>query len=133
MGYMTQRGWVEFDGNDDRFTMDQVLRRLEDLESCNLEDLDDDEVYELEEIQAFVSSNDTPCETHRDAEFIADHAFADYARRIEEECGFHNVDFNGWPYNHIDWDRASEALKSSDYVEVEIFGTTYWYHICYES
>ena len=122
MGYYTTRGYVVFDGDNDRFTMDQVIERIQDLESCNVMDLDDDEIEELEALQAFLSSAETPRETHTETEFIADHAFADHMKDCVCES-----DTSRWPYTHIDWDRACEELKYTDYYEVELMGTIYWY------
>jgi antirestriction protein len=58
------------------------------------------------------------------AQFIADHAFEDYARELAEDIGAIDA-AHGWPLSYIDWEAAADALKM-DYTAVDFLGTTYY-------
>jgi lipid II:glycine glycyltransferase (peptidoglycan interpeptide bridge formation enzyme) len=49
--------------------------------------------------------------------------FTTYARELAEEMT--DISNNTWPFNHIDWEAAADALKM-DYNEIEFDGVIYW-------
>jgi hypothetical protein len=53
---------------------------------------------------------------------IPEDEFASYAEDFAGDVN--GVDMRAWPFNHVDWEAAGNALKS-DYHEVEFDGTTY--------
>lgn len=59
--------------------------------------------------------------------FIDEDDFEDFAREEAEDLhGVSHTKIGDWPFNHIDWKGAAEALKA-DYSSVEYDGTTYLY------
>ena len=54
---------------------------------------------------------------------IAEEDFAEYAEQLADDL--YGVKHH-WPFNHIDWDAAADALKA-DYSTVDYQGTTYLY------
>lgn len=57
--------------------------------------------------------------------FIRDDYFEEYAEDYASDVGALR-DSAQWPYCHIDWKAAAEALQQ-DYTSVEFDGDTYWY------
>lgn len=82
-------------------------------------DFGSDEEEELEELENLESeiSDFRYGET-----MIPEHLFTEYAEQLAEDCGM--KDANRWPFNHIDWDAAVEALKQ-DYTTVTYQGNDY--------
>lgn len=80
-----------------------------------------------EELQRFnelaILANEVGELNLRDANFIADNDFVDYAKEFAEEML--PVSPN-WPYTCIDWDEAARELQM-DYTSVDWEGTTYYY------
>jgi hypothetical protein len=68
-------------------------------------------------------------ENYDEPTMIVDSYFENYAREVAEEFGC--IDTKGncmtdqWPYNCIDWEKASEELQQY-YISVEFDGETYW-------
>jgi len=58
---------------------------------------------------------------------IREDGFEEYAREVASEFahGYENVS-EDWPFCHIDWEAAAEALKQ-DYTEIEFDGDTWLY------
>lgn len=55
---------------------------------------------------------------------FAEHYAEQYAREFASDVA--GMDRSEpWPFNHIDWSAAAEALKT-DYTEVEILGATFY-------
>lgn len=59
------------------------------------------------------------------AALIRDSYFPDYARDLAEDLHGNKVRNAEWPFSHIDWEAAAEALQV-DYTAVEFDGVTYW-------
>jgi hypothetical protein len=59
------------------------------------------------------------------ATLIRDSYFPDYARDLAEDLYGDKVRNAEWPFSHIDWEAAAEALQV-DYTAVEFDGVTYW-------
>ena len=57
--------------------------------------------------------------------FVDEDSFLAYAEYVAESIGAIDDD-TSWPFCHIDWEAAADALKM-DYSSVEFEGTTYWY------
>lgn len=56
-------------------------------------------------------------------QIINDDYFVEYAQQVADDMGLGNMDM--WPFDHIDWESAADALKM-DYTAVEFNGNTYW-------
>lgn len=56
--------------------------------------------------------------------FIRDDYMETYAREKPGDW-FRDYDENRWPFNHIDWEEATEAFKQ-DYTEIDFDGVIYW-------
>ncbi len=55
---------------------------------------------------------------------IRDSYFIEYAEELANEiCDMKST--NAWPFCHIDWEAAADALKQ-DYFSVDFDGVTYW-------
>lgn len=116
----------------DVFDIRDVIARFEALVAIkDTEEFSDEEKTELDDMTAFL---DEVKGTGGDEQwagdwypvtFIRESHFKDYAEELAEEIGAIKRDM-GWPYQYIDWDAASEALKQ-DYSSVDINGDTYWY------
>lgn len=94
----------------------------EELNSLtNAESMDFDECERYDDLTAL--ANEVGELNLRDATFIADDDFREYAMEMEI---VENVDFGTWPYTCIDWDWAANELKH-DYTLVEWEGYAYYY------
>jgi len=74
---------------------------------------------ELEPIQAFLQEFEN---YNNDDTLIHEDYFQTYAQQIAEDCG---GDTREWPFCHIDWEAAAEALQM-DYTCVDFDGETYY-------
>jgi chromosome segregation ATPase len=59
------------------------------------------------------------------ATLVLDSYFEDYARQLAEDIHGGEMRNASWPFDHIDWNAAAEALKA-DYTEIEVDGESYW-------
>ena len=55
---------------------------------------------------------------------INDNYFQEYAQDLADDLGLIQKEMQ-WPHTCIDWEAASEALKS-DYTEIDFDGVTFW-------
>lgn len=60
---------------------------------------------------------------HGESAINEDH-FTEYAQQLAEDIGAISNDTT-WPYCHIDWEAAAEALKI-DYTEIDFGGQAFW-------
>ena len=88
-----------------------------------LNEWDDEYKEELDELYAM---RDEISEWRHGETLIAEEDFAEYAKELADDS--YGVEQH-WPFNHIDWDAAVDALKS-DYSSIEYQGTTYLYRSC---
>jgi hypothetical protein len=56
---------------------------------------------------------------------IRDSYFEDYARSVADDIHGRGMRDQEWPFTHIDWEGAAEALQS-DYTSIYYDGVTYW-------
>lgn len=56
-------------------------------------------------------------------QIINDDYFVEYAQQVADDMGLGNMDM--WPFDHIDWESAADALKM-DYTAVNFGEKTYW-------
>jgi len=105
----------------------EVIERIEEL-GADPDALDDDEREELADLEAFAEE----CEGyapdwHHGETIIADSFFTQYAEQLADDLGLTPNAFNAaeWPFCHIDWDAAADALKQ-DYTEVTLRGVDFW-------
>lgn len=55
---------------------------------------------------------------------IHDDHFQEYAE--EEARSLYDADWDSWPFNLIDWEKAAEELQT-DYSSIDVGNETYWY------
>ena len=94
--------------------LNEATAELEDWQSEYQEELD-----ELNALESEVGDEWMHGET-----LIPADGFADYARDLAEDLHGNAIRDAAWPFDHIDWEAATDDLKS-DYSEVEYQGTTY--------
>lgn len=87
-----------------------------------------DATEEGEELRALLALQDE-AEGYSDwqhgAALIRDSYFEDYARDLAEDLHGNAIRNAEWPYSHIDWEAAADALKQ-DYTCVDFAGVDYW-------
>jgi predicted nuclease with TOPRIM domain len=105
------------DQEEDYYALKDELNDLEgyieDLIQENLVLMDFVDKYE-DEIPEFTDG----------AVLIRDDYFVEYAQQLADDI--YDIEDSRWPFCHIDWDEAAEALQQ-DYAIVEIAGDVYWY------
>ncbi len=79
----------------------------------------DDELKLLRQVNE--QGSDYSSDWSRGVRLIHDNVFTEYVREMIEE----EYDTSKWPYRHIDYDSASEEMKS-DYTVIEADGETYY-------
>lgn len=85
-----------------------------------------DDAEELQDLTAVIETLDGYCPDFRYGEtLIRDTHFEDYAYELAHDV-CQNLNTTDWPYCHIDWAAAAEALKM-DYSCVDIAGYEYWF------
>ena len=85
-----------------------------------LQEWDDEYKEELDELYTM---RDEISEWQHGETLIAEEDFVEYAEQLADDL--YGVKHH-WPFNHIDWDAAADALKA-DYSTVDYQGTTYLY------
>jgi hypothetical protein len=85
--------------------------------------LDDEDGRELASLRTLLHEVEQLTDED-DETLISDAYFEDYARQLAEDVCEMPRDM-GWPYRHIDWESAANALKI-DYSSLEFEGVTYW-------
>lgn len=86
--------------------------------------LDDDELEELAELEAFAKEGEDYCDDwHHGETLIREEYFEEYAQELAEDIGAVNKEAT-WPNNHIDWESAADDLRQ-DYTELDFGGETY--------
>lgn len=97
-----------------------------DAEIASADGVAFEEADELAELVAILADGEQEFE---DWEYgvvlVPEDEFEDHARELAEDLGVTIPD--QWPFRHIDWEAAADALKD-DYSEIEIRGVTYYGH-----
>jgi hypothetical protein len=97
------------------------LDELEETLQNAIDNFSDDEKGELEELEELESEIS---DFSRGETMIPVDDFEDYARELAEDLGVTERNAS-WPYNHIDWEAAAEAL-AQDYTIVSYQGDDYY-------
>lgn len=109
-----------------------VIERLGELET-ELEylregemEVDEDVQEEYDMLRAFADEGEMNCEDWDHGEMLIHESyFTEYAEELAQDLYGADIVDAVWPYNHIDWDEAAEALKQ-DYSELDFGGQTYY-------
>ena len=116
--------------NADTFDSRDVIARIDDLASWEIDDADDPdyemlatESDELDALRAFADEA-AGSEWAYGQGFISDSYFIEYAMEYAEDVGLFDSQA-GWPMYCIDWEHAANELKM-DYSAVELGGVTFW-------
>lgn len=124
---------------DDVIDLRDLCERFEELEEMKEEDEDrnevstrnEDEEAEFVKLGAFLKSLKGYGGDHQwrgdwyPVMLIRDDYFETYAQEFAEDIGAISRDAE-WPYTHIDWEAAAEALQQN-YSSKDWDGVTYWY------
>lgn len=127
---------LEFDSWQENLSPEQISKIRNKYEIPDDEDVSDeqfgweweDEVgSDADELKSLVELREEfDSTTWKDGiTFVKDSYFEEFAEDEADQLGLiENV--NQWPYNCIDWSKASDQLQI-DYSSVEFDGETYWY------
>ena len=115
------------DVTDSRDIITRIERVESDLEQARV---DGDDTADLEaELKALEEFADEASECapdwHYGETIIHEDYFTQYARELSDELSLGDGAMAQWPFTHIDWEAAADALKV-DYSEVEFNGVTYY-------
>jgi hypothetical protein len=114
---------------DDTLDSRDIEARIAELETT-LEEVTGDEAIEaadeLASLDAFrAEACNATDEWRYGAIFIHERYFTEYAEELASDITSYDPRNAAWPFTHIDWDSAAEALKM-DYTEVDFAGHTYY-------
>jgi len=87
--------------------------------------LDEDDAAELAALLALQEEAESAPDWTYGTTLIRDDYFEDHAREMASDLYGKEVDEAYWPFTHIDWTAAADALKM-DYTSVDFDGVTYW-------
>jgi hypothetical protein len=122
----------EITNTDDTIDSRQVIERIRELENMadidddgnvTADNLDEDEREELATLRELAKEGETLSDWKYGTTLIRDEYFEDHAQELFEETS--DTKITEWPYCHIDWEEAAEALKV-DYTAIDFDGETYW-------
>lgn len=97
---------------------------LDDAEEALFDWDDGEEGDELKALKDLAEDGEQFPDWRHGTALIVDWYFEDYAREMAEDLHGDAVRDAHWPFNHIDWEAAANALKM-DYGEVTFDGETY--------
>ena len=81
---------------------------------------------ELEALEAFAEeASEYAPDWHYGETIIHEDYFTQYAQELSDQLSLGDGAMAQWPFTHIDWEAAADALKA-DYSEVEFNGVTYY-------
>lgn len=113
-----------------KYELDDLINDLADVDG-SFQDIAYENIdhfkqsYEYDEFQgleALIKENDTS-RWNKGSVLIRDSAFEQYAKTLVEDV--FSYETNVWPFDHINWKSASEALKQ-DYKSIDFGGVSYW-------
>lgn len=111
-----------------------VIERIEELESMQPESGEEgsaewpesDDAAELESLRKLAEqASDYAADWQYGEALIRDSHFEAYARELAEDLHGNELRNASWPFDHIDWESAANALLI-DYTAVDFAGVTYW-------
>ena len=105
----------EEDNEEENEALEDAQNELEEWQEEN-----EEELKELRYLQNEVY------EFNYGATLINDDYFPQYAEDLADDL--YGVQSRDWPFCHIDWDAAADALKI-DYISVEYQGEIYWVRV----
>lgn len=111
------------DNSDDIIDSRDVIARITELSDDDYE-RDEDEDYELDQLQAFAEEGESLADWQHGETLIRDSYFVDYAIELADDIG-HIDSEASWPMSCIDWPRAADELQM-DYTPLDFGGVTYW-------
>lgn len=112
---------VEITNTEDIIDSRDVIKRINYLTDTE----DEDEAEELRLLVALQSAVGDSYDWSHGATLIRDSHFEDYVRDIAEDLHGSELRNASWPFDHIDWASAADALKA-DYTSVDFDDVTYW-------
>jgi len=117
-------GKQEISNADDLIDSRDVIERIGELEAIESEDRDGEEQQELAALKALEDEASGSGDWQYGETLIRNSYFETYAQDLAEDLGYTNRE-QSWPFCHIDWSAAADALKA-DYTSIEFSGQTYW-------
>jgi hypothetical protein len=107
---------------DNTITRDEIVREIAEFcDQMKAAPTDFADMDELNELRSLLVDGDSATGRSEGWYLIRDSHFEEWARGYAEDMG----SVSGWPYDHIDWTRAADALKQ-DYKQLDYDGETYW-------
>lgn len=107
----------------DGLTGEDLANFISDAEA-DAPDMDEDDAAELIALKALADEAEGSPDWRHGETLIRDEYFTEYAQQLAEDLGY-TKPHTGWPYDHIDWEAAADALKM-DYFSVTLDGEEYW-------
>lgn len=122
----------EISNSDDTIDSRDVIARIEELRSdleSAIGDSDHDSADEIRDelapLEKLASDGESLSDWQYGVTLVRDSYFESYARDLAEDMSGEAIRNASWPFNHIDWDAAAEALKI-DYTEIDFDGVAYY-------
>jgi hypothetical protein len=85
---------------------------------------DNDDPFEVEKYKQFLETfDDFPYYFVGRATFIHENHFEVF---LKERLQAHHVNWNQYPFNHIDWDAAAEQFQDENCTSSDLTNVTYW-------
>ena len=115
------------DVTDSRDIIARIERVESDLDQARVDGNDTTDLEaELEALEAFAEeASEYAPDWHYGETIIHEDYFTQYAQELSDELSLRDGAMAQWPFMHIDWEAAADALKA-DYSEVEFNGVTYY-------
>ena len=120
---------AEFSNSDDTIDSRDIVARIEYLTDflATQEEGTEAEATASQERDTLTALRDGLDDSEFDfgMTLVRDSYFEDYAREQADDMHGEAMRAASWPFNHIDWSAAADAMQQ-DYTSVEFEGVTYW-------
>ena len=115
------------DVTDSRDIIARIERVESDLDQARVDGNDTTDLEaELKALEEFAEeASEYAPDWHYGETIIHEDYFTQYAQELSDELSLGDGAMARWPFTHIDWEAAAQALKQ-DYNEVEFEGVTYY-------
>ena len=115
------------DVTDSRDIIARIERVESDLDQARVDGNDTTDLEaELKALEEFAEeASEYAPDWHYGERIIHEDYFTQYAQELSDELSLGDGAMARWPFTHIDWEAAAQALKQ-DYNEVEFEGVTYY-------